>query len=704
MIVELKNCNNIDSGTIEILSGQLNIKYAINGTGKSTIATAISKTVSGDSIDFLLPFKHRTHATDDCKPSVQIEGDIHKVAIFNENYIETYAYKKDELLQNSFEIFVKTPKYDEHMSKISELVDTIRQAFQNDPELEELINTFDSFISSFGKTKGGYSTASDLGKSLGQGNQLEHIPDDLSVYEPYIRNPTHNLKWLKWQSEGTTYLEIDEKCPFCVSDISTPKDTILKVSSEYEPRRFALLIKVLDVFELLKTYFPHETQEKVRIICSNPSSISKEQIEFLKRLKDEAITLRDKLIGLKNIGFFSLRETETVIDFLKSKQIDLSYFPNFDCDQTRAKVTRLNSSLEEVVKMAGKLQGEVNQQKREISKTIEQHSQDINSFLLTAGYQYEVSINPTGNNSYQLVLNYTGKSESINNVKEHLSFGERNAFALVLFMYHTLREDVDLIILDDPISSFDNNKKFAIMNMLFRGPKSFQGKTVLMLTHDFEPVIDVIGTLKHIFTPAPCAYLIANINGDLEEKRIESQHIMSCVSICKENILRSDSPIHKLIYYRRLLEINDNKNLEWDLVSNVFHKNRDIPKKRETDGSFRDMTREEIVLASEAVKEFIPDFDYAQVYSKVKDLQYLIQLYLSTSGGYEKVMIYRIMMDGELQKGSPLKKYVDETFHVQNDYLFQLNPRDFKLVPQYILDFCDSEIQKFVETVENYSV
>ena len=177
--------------------------------------------------------------------------------------------------------------------------------------------------------------------------------------------------------------------------------------------------------------------------------------------------------------------------------------------------------------IAGKLQGEVNQQKKEISKTIEQHSQDINSFLITAGYHYEVSIKPTGNDSYQLVLNYTGKSESIDNVKNHLSYGERNAFALVLFMYHTLREDVDLIILDDPISSFDNNKKFAIMNMLFRGSKSFQGKTALMLTHDFEPVIDVIGTLKHIFTPAPCAHLIANINGELEEKCIESQHVRS---------------------------------------------------------------------------------------------------------------------------------------------------------------------------------
>jgi len=524
--------------------------------------------------------------------------------------------------------------------------------------------------------------------------------EDLTVYEPFIRNPTYNLKWLKWQSEGTSFLEIDEKCPFCVSNLSIPKDTILKVSSEYDPKRFALLIKVLDVFDSLKAYFPPETQDKVRTICSNPSNISKEQIEFLKRLKDEAITLNDKLIALKNISFFSLRETKAVIDYLKSKQIEMSYFPNFDSVQTQAKVARLNNSLEDVIRTAGMLQGEVNLQKREISKTIEQHSKDINNFLFTAGYQYEVSINPVGNDSYQLVLKYSGENESITNVKEHLSFGERNAFALVLFMYQTLREDVDLIILDDPISSFDNNKKFAIMNMLFRGSNSFHGKTVLMLTHDFEPVIDMVGALKHIFPPAPCAHLIANISGILEEKCINGQQIRSCVSVCKENMLESDDPIHKLIYYRRLLEINDNKELEWDLVSNIFHKNRDIPQKREFDGSFRDMTQEEIASASDAIREFIVNFDYSSVYSTTRDLRHLTQLYFSTTSGYEKIMIYRIIIDGELKQGSPLKKYIDETFHVQNDYLFQLNPRHYKLVPQYIMDFCDHEVQKIQASIE----
>ena len=50
-------------------------------------------------------------------------------------------------------------------------------------------------------------------------------------------------------------------------------------------------------------------------------------------------------------------------------------------------------------------------------------------------------------------------NERISSGDQHLSFGEKNAFALVLFMYQSLADKADLIVLDDPISSFDKNKK-----------------------------------------------------------------------------------------------------------------------------------------------------------------------------------------------------------------------------------------------------
>lgn len=56
----INNCNNIENGEFDITEGRLNIKYAINGTGKSTISKSIEAFVENDDEKkhALLPFKY----------------------------------------------------------------------------------------------------------------------------------------------------------------------------------------------------------------------------------------------------------------------------------------------------------------------------------------------------------------------------------------------------------------------------------------------------------------------------------------------------------------------------------------------------------------------------------------------------------------------------------------------------------------------
>ncbi len=692
MEITIKNCNNIKSGVVHIEEERLNIKYALNGIGKSTIAHALTSMVKGEDLSYLRPFKYASDNIEQHNPSVSSDAVINKIATFDENYIDTYAFKKTELLENSFEIFVKTDKYDEHMQEINNLVASIQTTFKDDPALGTLIEDLGIFVDSFGKTQNGYSKAGDLGKSIGKGNKLENVPIELAAYAPYIKFVGTNIKWLKWQSEGQLYLDITDKCPYCVSTMATPKEIILKVSQEYDVKYLTTLSKILEVFESLSEYFSTETKESVKTITANTNGIIDEQINYLKRLKEEVHQLREKLYGLKYLGFNALKEVDRVLDALKGKRIDLSFYPQLNCDYTKSKIDAVNSSLDTIIEKAGQLQGQIAQQKNEIKRTIEKYSTEINGFLSSAGYQYEVSIEQSSENNHRLILKFNGGTNEITDVKSHLSYGERNAFALVLFMYHTLKEKSDFIILDDPISSFDNNKKYAIMSMLFMGENSLRGKTVLMLTHDFEPVIDSVYNLPHLFQPAAKASFIGNVENVLAEKTIAKSDIKSCITVCKSNITNSTDIIHKLIYCRRLLEMQDDKNMAWQLVSNVFHKERDIPRIKPQETELREMTLEEINEATEVIRTDIPDFDYTIIYPRTKNIADMINLYRNSNSGYEKVQIYRILYDGQLETGSTLKKYVDETFHVQNDYLFQLNPREYKIVPQYVLDFCDNDI------------
>jgi ABC-type Mn2+/Zn2+ transport system ATPase subunit len=698
MLISIQNCNNIDKGIVHVEEGTLNIKYAINGTGKSTIARALTSMVKAEDLSYLKPFKYTHDHNDEYNPSVSIDTTINRISVFDENYINLYAFKKDELLENSFEVFVKTDKYEEHIQEIDKLVSDIQKVYADDSEIEKLILDLGLFIDSFGKTQNGYSKSGDLGKSLGKGNRLENVPAGLEVYASYLKSSGTNIKWLKWQTEGQAYLDISEKCPYCVSTISTPKETILRVSEEYDVKYLTTLSRILEVLKSLSAYFSNETNASIKVITENTNGITEDQKNYLIRLKDEVSQLRDKLSDLRYIGFNSLKDVERVLDALNYKKINLEFYPQLNSDYTKSKIDHINTSLNCVIARAGQLQGQIAQQKKEIEKTIKKHSTEINDFLLSAGYRYEVFIEKGEDDKHHLLLKFNGGVNGIMDVKNHLSYGERNAFALVLFMYQAIKQNSDFIILDDPISSFDRNKKYAIISMLFKGKSSLRGKTVLMLSHDFEPVIDTIYNLPHLFQPVARASFIANVENVIEEKPILKHNIKSCIDICKSNIINSTDMIHKLIYYRRLLEMQDDKDSAWQLVSNIFHKNRVIPMiKAPGESDLREMTIDEINLFTEIVRRDIGGFDYYNVYQRTLNIRDMINLYEISKSGYEKVQIYRILYDGDLETGSSLKKYVDETFHVQNDYLFQLNPREYKIVPQYILDSCDDGINLLKE-------
>lgn len=115
MIIEIKNCNNIDNCEIRIEENKLNIKYAVNGIGKSTISKAIDSSVNDrlngtDTLNKLTPFK--AVGDDSVAPSVDGTSSIDSVKVFDEEYINVFVFKPDELLKGSFDIFIRDEDYD----------------------------------------------------------------------------------------------------------------------------------------------------------------------------------------------------------------------------------------------------------------------------------------------------------------------------------------------------------------------------------------------------------------------------------------------------------------------------------------------------------------------------------------------------------------------------------------------------------------
>lgn len=693
MNIEIRNCNNIECGEFTVAKGRLNIKYAVNGTGKSTIAKAFEAFINNEEnkIKELMPFKYYNKANSP-DPELQNIDTFNSIAVFNEKYIENYIFQPNELIKNSFDIFVKTSNYDVHIKEIEDLLRSVNVAFETHPELDELIDVFGKFIDGFGRAKNGYSAAGAIAKGIGKGNKISNIPKGLEAYETYLKDKD-NIKWLKWQIDGKNYLNMAEQCPYCTAKMEeSRKEIILQVSDEYETKSIEQLNKILEIFELLYPYFEENTCQKIQEIAHNVADITETQKAFLLEVKQQINNLCKQLLRLKHIGFHSLKDSEKIADELSKYKIDLSYYSHLNSKLTVEKVELINSVLDDVLSKAGLLQGAINKQKKHIKDTIENNMIEINDFLFYAGYKYQVLIEYDEVSEYHLVLRHKDYDQNIEAVSNHLSYGEKNAFALVLFMYEVLKNNPDLVILDDPISSFDGNKKFAIMNMLFMGKKCLKDRTVLLLTHEFNTVIDAIKNMAHLFNPGPKAAFLSVKSGELSEEVINKDDIKSFADIAKNSMKSDIDSLNKLVYFRRLEEIRGGNTLSYQIVSNVFHK-REKPCYKDPDtGELRDLTDEEIIIGESEIKKEIPEFDYQKELEKTKNLNLLKDIYYRSGSNYEKMQLYRIAFN-ENHENDIIKKFINETFHVENDYIFQVDPRKYDTVPQYIIDECDKRFE-----------
>ena len=111
---------------------------------------------------------------------------------------------------------------------------------------------------------------------------------------------------------------------------------------------------------------------------------------------------------------------------------------------------------------------------------------------------------------------------------------------------------------------------------------------------------------------------------------------------------------------RRYQEILNNKSFEYQTLSSLFHK-KNNPDNQEQNLL---MTDQEISDATAEIKKFVPSFEYFSLLARINDAINMISIYNQTSNNYENDV---------------LKKFVNETYHIENEYVMQLNPHAFNV-------------------------
>lgn len=713
--LKIENCNCINRAELTIKPNTLNIKYGLNGTGKSTLSKAILYYSNKDAEELL---KLKPYNSDE-EPNLE-NCDFKNVRLFDENYVNKYLFENTSFLNNSYQVFLRDKDLDTMKNNTENLLRGLQSVFEESNDVKELMSFLPNYMNITSFKNGSISKRGGIGELLkGNGSGFNKY-EELNPYKPFYegRDFTAVSKWAKWRNDGISQMNGDS-CPFCTHDMdkvnierqnktisSVFKSSALKVANE-------VLVFLQNGVE--KGYINPTSVGAMKEYIGDSSKANELQAE-MNQIGIETEYLRSKIeqiyhfkpmnVSREQIEEIELKLDNLIIDNRQISKFYSTYKINSLVEEVDLKITELKEKTSAIKKMFLKCQ-------EKMDALIENRKEDINNFFLIAGFPYKFVLKNNGENNATcyLVPNNTREDDKIENPENHLSWGEKNAFSLVMFMFETVSDDSDLIVLDDPITSFDKNKKFAVTKRLFDNTNfSFRDKTVLMLTHDLQPVIDYVhGKFLRkydLHTPVYASYLINN-GGDLEEQEIVQSDLKNVVEltecIAKEESAEVPVRIINLRKYIELTKPDFSTDYAYDVLSNLIHgRNLDLYENRIENKNKVDVVNEGMRF----INSYINDMEYGQLFNETSDKK-LLEL-VKNSDKYTQTIAIRFLFEKDRSDGSLLSqlkkeypnacKFVNETNHIENDYIFQLNPMRFFEIPEHYLnqlkEFCNEKLSQ----------
>lgn len=690
MLFEIKNCKNIVEGQLTVEEGKLNIRYGPNGTGKTTASIAIQSLLSTELKEKLIPYSNPN-----LEPEIVASPNIPtSIKVFDENYISKFLFKETNVLDAGrvYEVLIKNVELE---TKRGELLDLFRTLIDlvNSVEINNILSKINSVKSDVQlNTNDTIKANSKAYKALKDGNRYisENIPDSLQNYRELLTG-TENVQWVDWFSKGHDF---SDNCPYCRAILPTNFTQIKElINNSYKKADVQNASNFLNSLQANFNYLNQENKNTIINKFSGNTALNSDDQELVQIIK-KLYQLSDLLGMIKDLTVYDLLN-EADIDQLFDRFLEVKGDNDFIEDES------LINRLESIENAINDIRTSRIDYLREkgifnslLNRRVSNSQSQINDFMKTAGIPYEVEIIDTGSTNPKIVLKHISQNR-VNNILDGLSFGERNAFALIMFLMDVSSDNPHLVVLDDPISSFDENKKYALLHALFLNGNEFnlRDRNVLLLTHDFTPIIDLVKVKNFQFVNSK--YLKCE-NGLLTEHPINQDDVKSVLQVAKNTFLDNNkSALLRIINYRRYLELsNDSNDLKYDMISSML-KLRGNPEKKTSRDYFRSFTTIEKADTEIEIRILFPDFDYDLMLSTFNTKDQLIASY-DNATSYEKINIIRVIKFcvNEGIGENVLQKFIDESYHIENTATFQLDPSAYNCVPEYIISACNEYVNR----------
>jgi hypothetical protein len=287
-------------------------------------------------------------------------------------------------------------------------------------------------------------------------NKKHKAKEKLKQFREQLQNLFESIKAIEKESKTYT-TNIGNEIEKYFSSISEKKQTIETLIISCQSKIDNIEIQENFDFELLA-----ETWKEIEESISTISKTKNEQLLELRKKLNNLTTLVKGAIGLEILKSSSIKD---------------------NLQEVKDKETELEENRENNKKKKEEIQ-DLKQQKsltKDFADFVSQILNDINISL-------KVELD-TDNKNY--IIKSTNENATLT-IKD-ISEGEKNLLALLFFYYElfsdnkqkSVKPEIELIIVDDPISSMDDSNKFYILELM-KNLLELPNQQIFVLTHSWE--------------------------------------------------------------------------------------------------------------------------------------------------------------------------------------------------------------------------
>ena len=250
--------------------------------------------------------------------------------------------------------------------------------------------------------------------------------------------------------------------------------------------------------------------------------------------------------------------------------------------------------------------------------------------------------------------------------------------------------------MDDPISSYDSEKRAAILISLFCEKKTglcLRGRTIAILTHDFETLVPFFKWPRLKANQFVSGWHLSAKSRELIEEPVNAASIRNTAVLEKEYSMDANLPlIIRIVHLRRYYQLIDLDGDEYQYLSCLTHDdcNHDCPSYKKDD-KYIPMDENKVHEIESKLQTILGKGNFSSWKEQLGDTKTMIRMYRNENNDYNKLIIARQLIQNQSKSEASwtlVKIYITETYHVDTEHIFGFK-NQFDNVPHYILGICD---------------